>query len=61
MDSGKLTDSNGKVADFSHVILVLTSNAGAFEANGRTLGIHSAAGEIGKSVEAIKRTFRPEF
>lgn len=61
MDNGKLTDSNGKIADFSNVILVMTSNAGAFESSQRTLGIHNAHGAVGKSLEAIKRTFSPEF
>ena len=29
MDYGKLTDHNGKTADFRNVILIMTSNAGA--------------------------------
>ncbi|MBV8195298.1 MAG: AAA family ATPase, partial [Candidatus Dormibacteraeota bacterium] len=29
MDSGKLTDANGKVADFRNTIVIMTSNAGA--------------------------------
>ncbi|MCH2535486.1 MAG: ATP-dependent Clp protease ATP-binding subunit ClpA [Bdellovibrionales bacterium] len=61
MDNGRLTDSNGKIADFTNVILVMTSNAGAFESSQRTLGIHNAQGAVGKSLEAIKRTFAPEF
>lgn len=61
MDNGRLTDSNGKIADFTNVILVMTSNAGAFESSQRTLGIHNAQGAQGKSLEAIKRTFSPEF
>lgn len=61
MDNGRLTDSNGKVADFTNVILVMTSNAGAFESSQRTLGIHNDKGAVGKSLEAIKRTFSPEF
>ena len=31
LDAGKLTDNNGKSADFSNTIIIMTSNAGAFE------------------------------
>lgn len=60
MDSGKLTDSNGKIADFTNVIIIMTSNAGAFEASKGEMGIHR--GQVNhKSLEAIKKQFRPEF
>lgn len=60
MDSGRLTDSNGRTADFQNVILIMTSNAGAFETAKGAMGLmpdKSAA----LSLDAIKRTFRPEF
>jgi ATP-dependent Clp protease ATP-binding subunit ClpA len=60
MDAGKLTDSNGKVADFQNVILILTSNAGSQEAAKSEMGLHQSS-VSSKSVEAIKRTFKPEF
>lgn len=60
MDSSKLTDNNGRVADFSNVILIMTSNAGAFEAAKGAMGINPDRGSA-ISLEAIKRTFRPEF
>jgi ATP-dependent Clp protease ATP-binding subunit ClpA len=60
MDSGKLTDSNGRTADFQNVILIMTSNAGAQEAAKGGLGINpQLSSQI--SVEALKRIFRPEF
>ena len=60
MDSGRLTDSNGRTADFQNVILIMTSNAGAFEAAKGTLGlVPDKTSAI--SLDAIKRTFRPEF
>jgi len=31
MDHGTLTDNAGRTADFRHIILIMTSNAGAFE------------------------------
>lgn len=60
MDNGQLTDSNGKVVDFTNVILILTSNAGAFEAAKGGLGIRPDSSSS-RSLDAIKRQFRPEF
>lgn len=60
MDNAKLTDSNGKVADFNNTVVIMTSNAGAQEAAKGSLGL--VPGEpSAKSLEAIKRTFPPEF
>ncbi|EAR09659.1 ATP-dependent Clp protease ATP-binding subunit ClpA [Reinekea blandensis] len=60
MDHGTLTDNNGRKTDFRNVILILTSNAGAQEMSRRSVGFttqdHSTDG-----VEAIKKTFTPEF
>jgi ATP-dependent Clp protease ATP-binding subunit ClpA len=64
MDSGKLTDTNGKTADFRNVILVMTSNAGAREVAKRGIGIQvgSAAGATAKRAQdALKQAFSPEF
>ena len=60
MDSGKLTDANGRVSDFGNVTLIMTSNAGAFEASKGGLGIVPDQGSA-RSLDAIKRQFRPEF
>lgn len=60
MDNGKLTDSNGRVSDCRHVTLIMTTNAGAFEASKGGLGINPDQGSA-RSIEAIKRLFRPEF
>ena len=38
MDHGTLTDNNGRKADFRHVIIVMTTNAGAFEMNRPSIG-----------------------
>ncbi len=60
MDHGKLTDANGRSADFRNVILVMTTNAGAALMNRRGIGFtksdHSSDG-----MEAIRRQFTPEF
>jgi ATP-dependent Clp protease ATP-binding subunit ClpA len=60
MDHGTLTDNNGRKADFRHVIIVMTTNAGAFEMNRTAIGFtHADNGSDG--MEAIKKRFSPEF
>ncbi len=60
MDHGRLTDNNGRTADFRNVILIMTTNAGATEMNRSTIGFtqqdHSTDG-----LAAIKKIFTPEF
>lgn len=60
MDHGTLTDNNGRKADFRNVVLVMTTNAGAERMSRSSVGFttqdHSHDG-----MEAIKRTFTPEF
>ncbi len=60
MDHGTLTDANGRSADFRNVILVMTTNAGAAQANRRTIGFTQADAKP-ESMEAIRRQFSPEF
>jgi len=60
MDNGTLTDSHGKAADFRNVIVVLTTNAGAADSQKSNVGINPGT-NIDKSMEAIKRSFTPEF
>lgn len=57
MDNASLTDNNGIKIDFRNVILVMTSNVGATEAN--VMGFHSV--QSNRSDEAVKRFFSPEF
>jgi ATP-dependent Clp protease ATP-binding subunit ClpA len=60
MDHATLTDSHGRKADFRHVILIMTTNAGARDLADRHLGF----GEAGQGVSsrgALERTFTPEF
>lgn len=60
MDAGRLTDSNGRLADFRNVILVMTSNAGAQEVAKGSIGIIDQGGHH-IALEAIKKAFAPEF
>jgi ATP-dependent Clp protease ATP-binding subunit ClpA len=60
MDHGTLTDNNGRKADFRHVIIVMTTNAGAQEMSRPSIGfLH--ADNASDGMEAIKRLFTPEF
>jgi ATP-dependent Clp protease ATP-binding subunit ClpA len=60
MDHGTLTDNNGRKADFRHVTIVMTTNAGAQEMSRASVGFtsqdHSTDG-----MEALKKLFAPEF
>ena len=60
MDHGQLTDNNGRTADFRHIVLIMTSNAGAFEMQQNTMGFNPQP-RHGDDEKAIKRIFSPEF
>ena len=48
LDEGRLTDGQGRTVDFRNTVLILTSNLGA-------------GGTREQMMEAVKRTFKPEF
>ena len=60
MDHATLTDSHGRKADFRHVILIMTTNAGARDLSDRKLGF-ADAGKGGSSRGALEKMFTPEF
>jgi len=60
MDHGTLTDNNGRKADFRHVILVMTTNAGAEILSRRSIGF-SEQDNSTDGLEAINKVFTPEF
>ncbi len=60
MDHATLTDSHGRKADFRHVVLIMTTNAGARDLSDRRLGF-AEQGKGGSSRGALERTFTPEF
>jgi ATP-dependent Clp protease ATP-binding subunit ClpA len=60
MDHGTLTDNNGRKADFRHVIIVMTTNAGAFEMSRPSIGF-TQSDSASDGMEAIRRLFSPEF
>jgi ATP-dependent Clp protease ATP-binding subunit ClpA len=60
MDHGALTDSNGKKIDFRNVVLIMTTNAGASDAQRNSIGFGRGK-QDDEAEEAIKRVFTPEF
>ena len=60
MDHATLTDSHGRKADFRHVILIMTTNAGARDLSDRRVGFGDSAVGV-SSRGALERTFTPEF
>ncbi len=60
MDNGRLTDSNGKVADFRNTIVIMTSNAGARELATDGIGFIPEDSKD-RSSHAVKELFSPEF
>jgi len=60
MDHATLTDTHGRHADFRHVILIMTTNAGARDLSGRRMGFKEV-GEGSKATGVLERMFAPEF
>ncbi len=60
MDHATLTDNNGKKADFRHVILIMTSNAGAREMASAAIGFGERS-NASKGQQALEKLFNPEF
>jgi ATP-dependent Clp protease ATP-binding subunit ClpA len=60
MDHATLTDNNGRKADFRHVILIMTTNAGAREMAAGLIGFGGRSGTE-RGTEALEKLFSPEF
>ena len=60
MDDGRLTGSAGKQVDFTNVILIMTSNLGAADAERRKIGFGEGNND-GEIMKSIERFFSPEF
>jgi ATP-dependent Clp protease ATP-binding subunit ClpA len=73
MDHATLTDNNGRKADFRHVVLIMTSNAGSRELSEGTIGFAERIGDQAhrdetrqknadtRSRSAVEKIFTPEF
>jgi ATP-dependent Clp protease ATP-binding subunit ClpA len=60
MDHGTLTDNNGRKADFRNVVLIMTTNAGAYEMGRPSIGF-AEQDNSSDGMEVIRRMFTPEF
>jgi ATP-dependent Clp protease ATP-binding subunit ClpA len=59
MDNGKITGSNGKEADARNIILIMTTNLGAQDADRNVIGFGSQDAEY--EDKELKKFFAPEF
>ncbi len=61
LGEGRLTDANGRVADFTQAIVILTSNLGSAQ-SGRALGFDRSLADAQRVyTRAAEEFFRPEF
>jgi len=60
MDHGTLTDNNGRKTDFRHVVLIMTTNAGAEASSRRSIGFNEQNHQT-DAMEVIRKGFTPEF
>jgi ATP-dependent Clp protease ATP-binding subunit ClpA len=66
IDYATLTDTTGRKADFRNIILIMTTNAGAFEMSARSIGFSVPSPGVPresaeKGRKALERLFTPEF
>lgn len=60
MDYAVLTDNKGQKADFRHVVVIMTTNAGAQYAK-QSIGFTKTTTSTGNMMKSVKSTFNPEF
>lgn len=62
LDEGRLTDGQGRTADFRNAIIILTSNLGSGSLGESPLGFGESAADLQKQVKkAVEKAFLPEF
>lgn len=61
MDYASLTDSRGRKVDFTHAIIIMTSNSGAQYAKQAGVGFGSTVTTGQTMLTEVKKTFKPEF
>ncbi len=60
LEDGRLTDAEGRSADFRHAVIVLTSNLGS-GSSGRTVGFSSGGEQQTRVKEEAQKILRPEL
>ncbi len=62
LEDGRLTDGQGRTVNFENTVIIMTSNAGtSVKTNGIGFGKDDHESLAGKSKEALREFFRPEF
>jgi ATP-dependent Clp protease ATP-binding subunit ClpA len=61
LDEGKITGTNGKQADCTNCIIIMTSNLGAQANERNNIGFTQALQRQGEEDSALREFFRPEF
>ncbi len=62
LDDGRITDAQGRVVNFEHTVIIMTSNAGS-ETKSASVGFGRTASEQSKdkALKALQQILRPEF
>ena len=60
MDSGTLTDNNGRKTDFRNVLIIMTTNAGAQDMARNSIGFTKQDNSM-DGMEALRKLLSPEF
>jgi len=61
MDHGTLTDSNGHIANFRNIVLIMTTNTGSREQLYGNIGFQNDVPPAGEVSASVKSYFSPEF
>lgn len=61
LDDGRLTDSKGRIIDFSNTIIIMTSNIGTTEPNKLGFGTNTNNQVNTQTMKALGQMYRPEF
>jgi ATP-dependent Clp protease ATP-binding subunit ClpC len=62
LEEGRLTDGQGRVANFRNTIIVMTSNLGYDAIKKTSLGFNPESASLKEQImESVKKAFRPEF
>ena len=61
LEDGRLTSADGRIADFTNTIVILTGNVGAEELGRKSVGFGKNTSENSDVIKALKKQFRPEL
>src|SRR3712207_5735235 len=61
LDAGRLTDAHGRTVDFTHAVVIMTSNLGAEQILAAAAAGRDLDGERESLLQGVRRVLRPEF